>query len=141
MHTGLVHLHRTIAYVALLLLAFTAIKFLISRNKEFTEGDRKLAFYSLLAVHLQLIVGAVIYFTGISFDMLRDFGTAMGDSAMRFKVLEHPLTMIIGITVITIGYSSAKRMDDSAKKLKRLSTFYVIGLVLILLRTPWDKLF
>lgn len=142
MHTGLVHLHRTLAYVALVLLIVSGIKFLMAARakKEFTEGDRKLSLYTLISVHLQLVIGFVIYFTGLSFSQLKDFGAAMSDSSVRFQILEHPLTMIIGVVLITIGYSSAKRAEGTAKYSK-LSRFYLIGLVLILLRVPWDKLF
>ncbi len=142
MHTGLLHLHRTLAYVALILLIVSVVKFFMAARskKAFAEGDRKLSLYTLIAVHLQLVIGMAIYFTGLSFSQLKDFGAAMADSTVRFRVLEHPLTMIIGVVFVTIGFSSAKRAE-SDKKYSKLSRFYLIGLILILIRVPWDKLF
>jgi membrane protein DedA with SNARE-associated domain len=65
----------------------------------------------------------------------------MGDSALRFKALEHPLTMLIAIVLITIGYSKAKRAQTESKAYKALFGFWLAGLLLILLRLPYDAYF
>jgi hypothetical protein len=43
--------------------------------------------------------------------------------------------------LITIGYSKNKRAFNSAVKHKNALIFYGLGLVLLLSRIPWDRLF
>ena len=62
------HLHRTIAYAALILIFVAMIKALFGflNNKEFTEGDRKLGLFSMIAAHLQLTFGLIMLVMGIA---------------------------------------------------------------------------
>jgi hypothetical protein len=53
-------------------------------------------------------------------------------------MLEHPLMMIVGITLITMGWSKAKRAADDGKKYGAIALWYGIGLVLMLSRIPWS---
>ena len=62
----------------------------------------------------------------------------MGDSMARLYMLEHPLTMIIAIILITVGYSKAKKKGDNATRYKTILIYYGLGLFLILLRIPWS---
>ncbi|MNI98095.1 hypothetical protein D3C73_1568690 [compost metagenome] len=61
----------------------------------------------------------------------------MKDPTLRLKIIEHPLTMIIAIVLITIGYSKAKKMENSRKANQTVVIFYIIGLILMLARIPW----
>jgi lauroyl/myristoyl acyltransferase len=45
--------------------------------------------------------------------------------------------MLIGITLVTLGYSKAKRIEESAKKYKTILTYFGIGLVIIFVMIPW----
>jgi hypothetical protein len=49
--------------------------------------------------------------------------------------------MIIGVILITIGKVKAKKIEDVAKANKKIFYYFFAALVLIALRTPWDKLF
>ncbi|MEL7834068.1 cytochrome B [Fodinibius sp. Rm-B-1B1-1] len=139
MYTGFQHLHSGIAYLVLLILVgvviYAAMNFI--NNKPFTEKSRKISLIGLIAAHTQLLIGLVLYV--ISPVGLSNFsGEAMGDAMSRLYMLEHPLTMIIGIVLITIGYSKAKSGDDDAARHKKIFIFYGLGLFLILLRIPWS---
>lgn len=139
MYTGFQHLHSGMAYVvlAVLLLSFIYALLNFTQKKPFTETVRKVALVGLIAAHLQLLIGLIIYF--ISPLGLSNFsGEAMGDSMSRLYMLEHPLTMIIGIVLITIGYSKAKRSAGDASQYKKLLIYYGLGIVFILLRIPWS---
>jgi uncharacterized membrane protein len=65
----------------------------------------------------------------------------MKDSFFRFRGFEHPVTMLIAIVLITIGYSKAKRAQTDAKAYKALFGFWLAGLLLILLRLPYEAYF
>ena len=65
----------------------------------------------------------------------------MKNSTLRSNILEHPLTMIIAIALITIGYSKHKKKLTSAAKFKTIAIFYTIALLLVLAKIPWKVWF
>tara|TARA_R110002126_G_scaffold51770_2_gene141411 strand:- start:572 stop:994 length:423 start_codon:yes stop_codon:yes gene_type:complete len=129
--------HSGWAYVALLLLIIAAANALIGMlsKKEFTARDRKVALFGLIGIHIQLLVGMVLYF--VSPLGFASFGQ-MADKALRLTSLEHPLINIIAIALITIGWSKHKKLTTSESKFKTFTIFYGLGLVLILSRIPWS---
>ncbi len=109
-------------------------------NKTFTEGDRKLGLFALISAHIQLLLGLGLFFIGPVFSQLGSMGAVMKDADLRFLVVEHPLTMIIGVVLITIGYSKSKKATNDKSKFKTMAFFYLIALALVLSRVPWDRL-
>lgn len=140
MYQGIQHLHSYFAYLALAALVFAVIHTAISRNKPFTATNKKVALIGLIAAHLQLVFGLVLYFTS-PLGIANLSGATMKDSTMRLLALEHPLTMLVAIILITIGYSKSKRATVDADKFKYILRMYGIGLVLILSRIPWKMWF
>ncbi|AKD05046.1 hypothetical protein POKO110462_17780 [Pontibacter korlensis] len=138
MYTGLLHLHSYMTYLVLLgvLISFGAALAGLFGNRPFTDKDRKLGLLGLIPTHLQWVFGVILYF--VSPRGLSNFsGEAMGDSVSRLYILEHPLTMIIAVVLITIGYSRAKRQIGTGKGFKSIAILYGIALALILSRIPW----
>jgi hypothetical protein len=129
--------HSGWAYIALLLLIVSVVNALIGllSKKEFTAKDRKIALFGLIAIHIQLLVGLILYF--VSPLGFASFGQ-MADKAVRLTSLEHPLINIIAITLITIGWSKHKKLATSTTKFKTFTIFYGLGLVLILSKIPWS---
>lgn len=136
MLTGMKHLHSTLAIVLLLALV-VAIVITLANYSGKKPYNRKIALLGLIATHLQFLVGVIIYF--VSPLGIQSFsGENMGNSLSRLYFLEHPLMMLLGVVLITIGYSKAKRQTDSQKANKLVLTFYIIGLIFILSRIPWS---
>jgi len=138
MYTGFKHLHSWLAYLMLAALLVSILVILVAavQKKPFTDKLRKVALIGLITAHLQLVIGLVLYFIShVGFSNLS--GDVMKDSIGRLYALEHPLTMIIAIVLITVGYSRAKRMTVDQKKYNSILLFYILGLLLILLRIPW----
>jgi NAD/NADP transhydrogenase beta subunit len=134
--------HSGWAYLALLLLVFAVVNSFIgmSSKKEFTAKDRKIALFALMGTHLQLLVGLILYFVSeVGFKQLS--GAAMKNSELRLTVLEHPLINIIAIALITIGWIKHKKATTGEAKFKSIAIFFVLGLVLILIRIPWSLWF
>ena len=132
--------HSGLAYVALILLVIVVVNSLIgmASKKEFTATDRKISLFGLIGIHIQLLVGLILYF--VSPLGLTSLGQ-MSDKALRLTSLEHPLINIIGIALITIGWSKHKKLTTSESKFKTFSIFYGLGLLLILSRIPWSMWF
>jgi len=140
MYSILQKFHSGWAYLALLVLVIAVVNALIgmSSKKEFTPKDRKIALFGLIGIHVQLLVGIILYF--VSPLGLSSLGQ-MSDKALRLTSLEHPLINLIAITLITIGWSKHKKLTTSESKFKTFSIFYGLGLVLILSRIPWSLWF
>jgi hypothetical protein len=132
--------HSGWAYVALLLLVLVVLSagLGLASKKQFTAKDRKIALFGLIAAHLQLVIGLIVYFVSpVGLALLGE----MKNAAARLTSLEHPLINIIAIALITIGWSKHKKATDSAAKFKAITLFYGLGLVLILSRIPWNLWF
>jgi cytochrome bd-type quinol oxidase subunit 2 len=139
MYTGFKHLHSMLAYVLLAALAYSIIATLIaySSQKPFTEKNRKTALIGLIATHVMVLIGLVLYFVSpLGFSNLS--GEAMSDTLSRLYAVEHPLSMIIAAVLVTVGYSRAKKLTESSKRFSSILLFFTLGLLLILLRIPWQ---
>lgn len=140
MYTGIQHLHSYFAYLALAALAFAFIYTLATKGGAFKEANKKVALIGLIAAHCQFLFGLILYVVSpLGFANLS--GSTMKDSTMRLLALEHPLTMLIAIVLITIGYSKSKRAETDQAKFKNILVMYGLGLVLILSRIPWSQWF
>lgn len=139
MYTGLKHLHSYTAYLVLALLISVVIISIIGwfGNKKFTKSNKKISLIALITSHFQLLFGILLYF--VSPLGLSNFsGAAMKNEMSRLYILEHPLMMIIGLTLITIGYSKAKKSESDRKSFKLNTIFYGLGLLFILMMIPWN---
>ena len=132
--------HSGFAYLALLALIIAVVNSIIGlfSKKEFSPLDRKIAIITLSLIHTQLIIGLIVWF--ISPLGMASLGQ-MKDAALRLTSLEHPITNIIAIVLITIGWVKHKKLVTSESKFKAFSIFYGLGLVLILIKIPWSLWF
>lgn len=139
MYDFIKHLHSGWAYLALLLLVVAVVNALIgfTSKKEFTAKDRKISMFALIATHIQLVIGLIIYFVSpLGFALLGNMETNA-----RLTSLEHPAMNIIAIVLITIGWSKHKKAADSNTKFKSITIFYALGLICILAKIPWSLWF
>ena len=140
MYTGLLHTHSFFRWVVLTLLLITIIKALSGwfGKSSYSPGDNKLNLFTMIAAHIQLLVGIVLYFIS---DLIRagwsDFGAAMKEPLLRFWTIEHNLGMVIAITLITLGRMSLKKTPDDISKHKKTALYFLFGLLTILISIPW----
>lgn len=140
MTTGFQHLHSFLAYIVLAGILFSILVALYGAlsNKTFTEKDRKFGLIGMVLLHIQLLVGIILYFLSpLGFSNLS--GEAMGDAMSRLYALEHPLINILAVALVTIGYSRAKKLTEGRSKFRSIYLFYGIGFILILSRIPWNS--
>ena len=90
--------------------------------------------------HVQMIIGVLIYL--ISPWGIENFDNGIfNDNLSRFYGLEHPMMMLLGIILVTIGYSKTKSISSDQAKFKVAALYYLSGLVFILARIPWRIFF
>ena len=143
MYTGIQHFHSYWAYLALILLVITIVNsFLgIKGAKAFTDKDKKLALFTMIAIHVQFLLGVILLFISPYWESMMEsgMGEVMKNSLSRMMVVEHPLTNVIAITLITIGWSRHKKQDGDSGKFKSIAIFYLIGIILLLSRIPFSS--
>jgi hypothetical protein len=139
-------IHKALFFVVLILGLIVLVKAAmgLSNKSEFTESDRKMGLFFMISNHTQLLIGLVLYLFLSPFGLkaFQDFGSEVMKIAEYRKIaVEHISTNIIAIILITIGYSKNKRAFNDVAKHKNALIFYGLGLVLLLSRIPWNKLF
>ncbi len=137
-------IHSYWAYIVLLLLVVAVINSVrgILQKKEFSEADLRIGLFALIVSHIQLLIGFGWYFMSPWFKALKTNGAeVMSDKGVRLLAVEHPMTMIFAIVLLTIGWSKHKKKTDSLAKFKTIAIFYGLALLLILSRIPWNNWF
>ncbi|MDX1751806.1 MAG: hypothetical protein R3259_01350 [Salinimicrobium sediminis] len=138
-------IHSWWAYLVLLVLIITVILSLVglTSKKDYGATDFRLALFTLIVSHIQLLIGIVLYFVAPWFKAFGEVGMGgvMKDSTLRLYLVEHPLIMIISVILITVGYSKHKKKLTSHPKFKTLSIFYTLALIFVLSRIPWSAWF
>ena len=138
-------IHSWWAYLVLLVLLITVVLSLVGlfSKKDYGATEFRLALFTLITSHIQLLIGIVLYFVSPYFQALGEVGMGgvMKDSTLRLYLVEHPLIMIISVILITVGYSKHKKKLTSHPKFKTLSIFYSLALIFVLSRIPWSAWF
>jgi energy-converting hydrogenase Eha subunit C len=109
-------------------------------KSSFSSTQVSLARLSFIMSHIQLLIGIVLWWLHGYAQLLSDDAKAvMHDGVMRKLVIEHPLTNIIAITLLSIGFISLKKATtDHSKHIKGI-IFYGIALILILAMIPYNQ--
>lgn len=139
-------IHSYWAYLVLFILiiaTFNAV-FKFFGNKEFDAKDFRISLFTLITMHIQLLIGIILFFMKDYFSTIEQIGgmgEVMKNSDLRNQIVEHPTTMIIAVALVTIGYSKHKKKLVSKPKFKMLAIFYTLALILVLAKIPWNLWF
>ncbi len=141
MYTTVQFLHSYWAYLVLFVLIITTINSLMGffSKREYGAKDMRLALFTLITMHIQLLIGLVLWFVSPRGMGALGEENLMKDSSLRSAAIEHPLLMIVAVVLITIGYSKHKKQRLSTPKFKKLAIFYTLGLVAVLAIIPWSE--
>lgn len=139
-------IHSYWAYLVVVVAVLATLNALKSHftKKEYSYKDFRLSLFTLIVMHLQLLIGLILYFIsplGIQSIINNGMSAVMKDSMLRLYAVEHITVMILAVVFITIGYSKHKKKRTSEPKFKTLSVFYTIALILLLSRIPWAQWF
>ena len=142
MYSILKIVHSYWAFFALSILFIAVLNALIKiiSKKSFNSIDLRISLFGLIFSHIQLLIGVILYFISPWFDQWASLGIGvMKNNESRLYLVEHPITNILAILFITIGWSLHKKQSESSKKFLRIILFYGVGYVLLLSRIPWSK--
>ncbi len=121
-----------------LVMAITKSYFVAFAAKDICLKKCKIQSITMILAHLQLVFG-IILFTQFAFSN-PNWAAIMKDAASRYTYVEHPFLMLVAIILISVGKVKAKKIEDNAKSAKTTFIYFVIALVFILARTPFNKL-
>ncbi len=127
--------HSLLRYLVLLSVAYAGITHLVGylRGAPILTVERTGSIVALALCHVQLGLGLTLYLTRYS------AYSDMAQPYQRFWKYEHILTMIIAISLVTVGRILSKRAEEETGKQIRVAAFYLIALALMLWATPWPS--
>jgi bacteriorhodopsin len=115
----------------------TASAAVISK-RDYRSSDNKSSLFFMISCDIQLLLGLILYFTGMWFEKVKSgMGAVMKDPTERYFAVEHALMMIIAWLLVHVGRSMVKRADTDAQKHRRTLIYFGIALILILTMIPW----
>jgi membrane-associated HD superfamily phosphohydrolase len=127
----LVALHSLNRFVLLILLLVVIVKsFMGWLNKSpFEKADDKLSLFLFISTHTQLLLGLILYFFGSAVIFS---SASMKEAVARYWLVEHASGMLIAIVLISLGRILSKKLSDSTAKHKRMFTYNIAALAIIL---------
>jgi len=140
------YIHSYWAYLVLIILVLATVNSITGfvTKREYKPKDFRLALLALITTHLQFIFGLLLYFVSDKIQWFNEDLTVkdiMKNADLRLYNVEHPTVILLGIALLTIGYSKHKKKLVSGSKFKFLAIFYTLALLLILSRVPWKAWF
>jgi peptidoglycan/LPS O-acetylase OafA/YrhL len=130
MYEGLLLTHSLLRYFILLALVIVigmALRGLITK-KPYGKWDNMLGLYLFIFTHMQLLIGVILYFISPFVNFGPD---TMSNKTTRYWSVEHITAMLIGVVLITLARTTAKRMTSDGAKHQRLVIFNTLALVII----------
>jgi hypothetical protein len=111
----------------------------VSGRRPWTPRDDRAGRLFVTSLDIQLLVGLILYglLSPTTYTAFADMGTAMKDPALRFYAVEHLVIMVGAIALVHVGRSRIRKAHGDAARQRTAAIFFTLGLLLILLGTPW----
>lgn len=133
MYNFLLGLHSGLRYIVLLLLAIAIILSVISlfAKKGYTQTNRKINLFAMIATHTQLLTGLVLYFVS-PFVQYGNMGEAMKNTTARYWTVEHAVLMLFAVALITIGHARSKKGEIAINKHRAIALYYGLAVLVVI---------
>ncbi|MBC7759145.1 MAG: cytochrome B [Phormidesmis sp. FL-bin-119] len=133
MYNFLLGLHSGLRYIVLLLLAIAIILSVISlfAKKGYTQTNRKINLFAMVATHTQLLTGLVLYFVS-PFVQYGNMGEAMKNTMARYWTVEHAVLMLFAVALITIGHARSKKGEIAINKHRAIALYYGLAVLVVI---------
>ncbi|MBV9962749.1 MAG: hypothetical protein JO072_10915 [Parafilimonas sp.] len=140
MYSFLLGVHNLLRWVILLLLLINILRHFAAMNRPFTSIDKKLGLWLMIFAHIQLLIGLFQWFVGgYGLQTIKSSGMSvvMQNDTERFFAVEHTISMIIAIMLITFARGIFRKNLTDGKKHRRCILLYTIAMIIILAMIPW----
>jgi len=135
MLTGINHLHSLLRWLAVIAIVIAIVQSFngMTRQSDYTKKNNRWSLITLIAFHLQLVLGLVLYFAKGWYTQIGE----MSSAAVRFWSLEHLVAMLVAIALVTIGRIRSKKADSGPLKHRRQFWFFLIAFLIVMANIPW----
>jgi hypothetical protein len=134
------YLRWIITVLALFLIARAAAG--MSRASDWSRLDERLHMALIASVDTQFMLGLWLYFVAspIPDAFLVDIGVSMRQPILRFFGLEHPLGMLVAVSLFHIGRTRSKKAANAQQRHRRVFGFTLAAVVVAAASMPWPIL-
>lgn len=141
MYEGFLHLHNLLRWVVLILAVVAIVMTWAGvRSRSPWEGSLKnVGRFLGMAFNLQVVVGLLLYawLSPLTTGAFNNIGGAMGNTDLRFYLVEHLLLMVVATGLVHVGSARGQKTGLTLQP----AIFYTIALALVLAGIPWDRAF
>ena len=130
---------RWIVFILALVVVAKSLIGLFSDNQSYKKLDNVLAASFVGTIHLQLLIGLILYFFLSPLISFKDMGSAMKDGELRFWAVEHITVMIVAALFAQVGRNISKKRSDTSVKFRFQSIFFGAALLLMIIGIPWAE--
>ncbi len=129
---------RWLVLAAMLFALFRAWRGMLGQ-RAWARADDWAALTFTWVISLQFVLGVILYFVpnGMAQVAWRDLAAAMPVRDLRFFSLEHPIQMLVAITLVHLGSARSRRAHPAARQYRWAVICFTAGALLILAAIPW----
>lgn len=136
-------LHNVLRWIVLIAGLLAAGRAILGwrTDREWTRLDNRLGLLFTVSFDIQVLLGIVLYLflSPITTGGFSDLGAAMGNSEVRFYLVEHSLGMLLALVLAHAGRAAAKGAHATSTRHRRAAIFFSIAVILILAMIPWGR--
>lgn len=141
MYTVLIVAHSWLRWIVLVagLLALARALAGRSTGRTWAPGDYAPGKWYTILFDVQVLIGLLLYIfsSPIVTAARANMGAAMGNSATRFWLVEHPFGMIVALALAHVGRSRVRKARSDRERFTKAAVFYGLSVLIALATTPW----
>ena len=128
---------RWLVLAALIVAIYRGFKGWLGKGT-FTGTDKTIRQVAASMVHLQFLIGIILYFVSpLTGYLISHFSIAVKNPVISFFGMSHTATMFLAVVDVSIGIILSKRAVTDSKKFSMMALFYTSALIIILIMIPW----
>ena len=131
------NLHYNWTVLLLLILFINVLNAFFRRisGKKFSTLDLRICLFGLIFSYFHLLISLTLYFISSTFDQWfeNNIDNIVTSNELRSNLVINPLTNILAVCFVNLGWKLKKNHFKSSKKFLRVAIFYGLGLILFII--------
>ena len=131
------NLHYNWTVLLLLILFINVLNAFFRRisGKKFSTLDLRICLFGLIFSYFHLLISFTLYFISSTFDQWfeNSIDNIVTSNELRSNLVINPLTNILAVCFVNVGWKLKKNHFKSSKKFLRVAIFYGLGLILFII--------
>ena len=131
------NLHYNWTVLLLLILFINVLNSFFRRisGKKFSTLDLRICLFGIIFSYFHLLISLTLYFVSSSFDQWfeNSIDNIVTSNELRSNLVINPLTNILAVCFVNLGWKLKKNHFKSSKKFLRVAIFYGLGLILFVI--------